>query len=117
VRVATRDGALGDPDHAPYDRIILTVGAWDIPTAWWDQLTPGGRLVVPLRWRGQTRSIAFTHTDGLMRSDSVHLCGFVPMLGQEGERTTHPPSRRPQGTAGRGALDQQAGHSADHHLF
>jgi protein-L-isoaspartate(D-aspartate) O-methyltransferase len=89
VQVATRDGALGDPDHAPYDRIILTVGAWDIPTAWWDQLTPSGRLVVPLRWRGQTRSIAFTHTDGLMRSDSVQLCGFVPMLGQNGEHTTH----------------------------
>src|SRR6266702_3856252 len=86
VHVATRDGALGDPDHAPYDRIILTVGAWDIPTAWWDQLAPGGRLVVPLRWRGLTRSIAFDYTDGIMRSDSVHLCGFVPMLGQEGEQ-------------------------------
>ncbi len=89
VHVATRDGALGDPDHAPYDRIILTVGAWDIPTAWWDQLAPGGRLVVPLRWRGLTRSIAFDYTDGIMRSDSVHLCGFVPMLGQEGEHTGH----------------------------
>jgi protein-L-isoaspartate(D-aspartate) O-methyltransferase len=93
VHVATRDGALGDADHAPYDRIILTVGAWDIPTAWWDQLTLGGRLVVPLRWRGQTRSIAFDYTDGLMRADSVHLCGFVPMLGQEGERVTHLDSR------------------------
>jgi protein-L-isoaspartate(D-aspartate) O-methyltransferase len=89
VQVVTRDGALGDPEHAPYDRIILTVGAWDIPTAWWQQLAPGGRLVVPLRWRGQTRSIAFDYIDGYLRSDSVHLCGFVPMLGQEGERTTH----------------------------
>ena len=54
VAVITRDGALGAPEHAPYDRIIVTVGAWDIPTAWFDQLKPGGRLVVPLRWRGQT---------------------------------------------------------------
>jgi protein-L-isoaspartate(D-aspartate) O-methyltransferase len=89
VQVVTRDGALGDPDHAPYDRIILTVGAWDIPAAWWQQLAPDGRLVVPLRWRGQTRSIAFDYADGIMRSDSVHLCGFVPMLGQEGERIAH----------------------------
>jgi len=44
---------------------------------------------VPLRWRGQTRSVAFTHSDNLLRSDSVHLCGFVPMVGQEGERTGH----------------------------
>ncbi len=89
VRVATRDGALGDPDHAPYDRIVVTVGAWDLPPAWWVQLVHGGRLVVPLRWRGQTRAVAFTREDGRLRSDSVELCGFVPMLGQDGERTGH----------------------------
>jgi len=87
VHVATRDGQLGDADHAPYDRIILTVGAWDIPPAWRHQLAPGGRLVIPLRWRGQTRSVAFTHDDGQLRSNSVELCGFVPMVGQNGERT------------------------------
>ncbi|NJC73026.1 methyltransferase, FxLD system [Planosporangium thailandense] len=87
VHVITRDGALGDPERAPYDRIIVTVGAWDIPTAWTDQLAPGGRLVVPLRWRGQTRSVAFTHDDGRLVSDSVELCGFVPMIGQDGERS------------------------------
>ncbi len=89
VHVATADGALGDAGHAPYDRIIVTVGAWDIPPAWWAQLEPGGRLVVPLRWRGQTRSIGFTHHHNRLRSDSVQLCGFVPMLGQDGERTGH----------------------------
>jgi protein-L-isoaspartate(D-aspartate) O-methyltransferase len=89
VVVATRDGALGDAEHAPYDRIIATVGAWDLPPAWWAQLVPGGRLVVPLRWRGQTRSVAFTHEEGRLLSDSVELCGFVPMIGQDGERTGH----------------------------
>ncbi len=89
VHVVTRDGALGDADHAPYDRIIVTVGAWDLPPAWWAQLVPGGRLVLPLRWRGQTRAVAFTREDGRLRSDSVELCGFVPMLGQDGERTGH----------------------------
>jgi protein-L-isoaspartate(D-aspartate) O-methyltransferase len=85
VHVITRDGALGDTDHAPYHRIIVTVGAFDLPPAWYDQLTPGGRLVVPLRWRGQTRSVAFTRTGSLLRSDSVELCGFVPMVGQDCE--------------------------------
>ena len=87
VHVATHDGQDGDPDHTPYDRIIVTVGAWDLPPAWWTQLVPGGRLVVPLRWRGQTRSIAFTADASRMDSTSVELCGFVPMLGQDGERT------------------------------
>ncbi|QKV90430.1 methyltransferase, FxLD system [Streptomyces sp. NA02950] len=85
VHVATRDGALGDPDDAPYDRLILTVGAWDLPPAWWDQLSVGGRLVVPLRWRGQTRSVAFVREADHLRSQDVELCGFVPMVGQDGE--------------------------------
>lgn len=89
VHVATCDGALGDPDHAPYDRIIVTVGAWDIPPAWWTQLRTGGRLVLPLRWRGQTRSLAFTHHAHHMTSDSVELCGFVPMIGQPGEHIAY----------------------------
>ncbi|WP_163511177.1 methyltransferase, FxLD system [Fodinicola acaciae] len=87
VHVAARDGALGDKEHAPYDRIIVTVGAWDLPAAWWSQLSQGGRLVLPLRWRGQTQSVAFTHRGDNMISESMGLCGFVPMIGQEGERT------------------------------
>ncbi|HWD81860.1 MAG TPA: methyltransferase, FxLD system, partial [Kribbella sp.] len=85
VQVITRDGSLGAAEHAPYDRIILTVGAFDLPPAWWSQLAPGGRLVVPLRWRGQTRSVAFVREGDRLRSDSVHLCGFVPMIGHDTE--------------------------------
>jgi protein-L-isoaspartate(D-aspartate) O-methyltransferase len=50
VDVITGDGALGYPDHAPYDRMIVTVSPWDIPAQWWKQLAPGGRLVAPLRF-------------------------------------------------------------------
>ncbi|WP_405060322.1 methyltransferase, FxLD system [Kribbella sp. NBC_01505] len=87
VHVVTRDGSLGASENAPYDRIIFTVGAWDLTPAFWEQLAPGGRLVVPLRWRGQTRSIAFVRDGEALVSDSMELCGFVPMIGQEGERT------------------------------
>jgi protein-L-isoaspartate(D-aspartate) O-methyltransferase len=87
VRVLTRDGAFGAAEDAPFDRIIATVGVWDIPESWFTQLKPGGRMVLPLRWRGQTRGVAFTkHSDGALRSESVFLCGFVPMIGQDGER-------------------------------
>ncbi len=91
VHVITRDGALSAPDHAPHDRIIVTVGPWDLPPAWQDQLAPGGRLVVPLRWRGQARSVAFTHEEGVLRASDSRLCGFIPMIGdgQDGERTGH----------------------------
>ncbi|MGH3624453.1 MAG: methyltransferase domain-containing protein, partial [Sciscionella sp.] len=42
VHVVTGDGALGDPGHAPYNKIIVTVGPWDLPPAWRDQLAPEG---------------------------------------------------------------------------
>jgi protein-L-isoaspartate(D-aspartate) O-methyltransferase len=88
VRVVTGDGAAGVPEHAPYQRLIATVSPWDIPQAWWDQLAPGARLVVPLRWRGQARSVAFTYTDGRLVADSIELCGFVYLVGEdEGELT------------------------------
>ncbi|MFL6127111.1 methyltransferase, FxLD system [Actinophytocola sp.] len=85
VRVITRDGSLGAAEHAPYDRIIVTVSAFDIPPSWRDQLAPNGRLIVPLRWRGQSRSIAFVRDGDVLGSDSVRLCGFVPMIGQDNE--------------------------------
>ncbi|TDD59350.1 methyltransferase, FxLD system [Kribbella antibiotica] len=87
VEVITCNGSLGGPENAPYDRIIFTVGAWDLTPAFWEQLAPDGRLVVPLRWRGQTRSVAFVRDGDALVSDSMELCGFVPMIGQEGERS------------------------------
>ncbi|MBT2402020.1 MULTISPECIES: methyltransferase, FxLD system [unclassified Streptomyces] len=59
VRVVLADAEHGFPDTGTLDLLIVTVGAWDIPPAWTDQLAEDGRLVVPLRTRGLTRSIAF----------------------------------------------------------
>ncbi|MBZ6101088.1 methyltransferase, FxLD system [Streptomyces olivaceus] len=87
VTVIERNGLLGAHEHAPYDRIIATVGVWDIPATWWDQLADGGRLVLPLRWRGQTRSVALTRHGNQLVSDGMELCGFVPIIGQNGEKT------------------------------
>ncbi|WP_318842154.1 methyltransferase, FxLD system [Streptomyces marincola] len=81
VRVLTGDGEAGVPEHAPYDRVIVTVQAADIPPAWRDQLVEGGRLVVPLRMRGMTRTVAFVRRGHRLVSDGFELCGFVPMQG------------------------------------
>ncbi|MCM3886834.1 methyltransferase, FxLD system [Frankia sp. R82] len=82
VNVVCGDGADGHPDHAPYDRLIVTAEATDIPPAWWDQLRIGGRAVIPLRLHGSglTRALAFDHhTDGQLTSTSAVVCGFVPL--------------------------------------
>jgi protein-L-isoaspartate O-methyltransferase len=48
VAVVTGDGTHGHPEHAPYDRIIVTAGVYEIPHAWVEQTRPGGRIVLPL---------------------------------------------------------------------
>lgn len=85
IRVVTGDGAAGYPLGAPFDRIIATVGCWDIPAAWWDQLTGDGRLVLPLRWRGDSRIVAFARTGSLMTADAIRMGGFIPMREHDGE--------------------------------
>ncbi|MGH3771047.1 MAG: methyltransferase, FxLD system, partial [Pseudonocardiaceae bacterium] len=84
VEVICAEGADGHPAGAPYDRIIVTAGAWDLASAWWQQLVVGGRIVVPLclHSSGLTRSIAFDlKQPGRMVSRSAPVCGFVPMRG------------------------------------
>jgi protein-L-isoaspartate(D-aspartate) O-methyltransferase len=81
VQVIWGDGADGYPVAAPFDRIIVTAGAWDIPPAWLEQLTPAGRIVVPLRIRGLTRSVALERHGVGWRSVSVENDGFIPLRG------------------------------------
>lgn len=83
IRVVLADADAGVAELAPYDRILVTAGAWDIPPTWTDQLAPAGRIVVPLRMRGVTRSLALEPTgdNTHLISQSAEVCGFVKMQG------------------------------------
>lgn len=81
VTVLHADGALGCPDRAPFDRVIATVGVWDLAPAWLDQLAPDGRIVVPLELRGVQRSVAFERAGDHWTSRSARPCGFIRMRG------------------------------------
>jgi protein-L-isoaspartate(D-aspartate) O-methyltransferase len=81
VRVICADGALGVAEHAPYDRIIVTVGAWDIAPQWLGQLAPGGRIVLPLSVRGIQLSVALEREGDHWASRSAWRCGFIRMAG------------------------------------
>ncbi|MFF8958698.1 methyltransferase, FxLD system [Streptomyces sp. NPDC014894] len=81
VRVVCADAAEPLDGLGEFDLVMVTVGAWDLPPVWTDRLKPGGRLVVPLRMRGLTRSVSFTRAGDHLESESAFVCGFVPMQG------------------------------------
>lgn len=81
VEVINADAEYALTSARTFDAIIVTVGSWDIPPAWSAQLAPKGRLVVPLRTHGTTRSWALQHQNGALVSAGQLMCGFVPMQG------------------------------------
>lgn len=81
VQVICADGGYGYKDVAPFDRIILTVGASEIAPAWWEQLKPKGRIVLPLMLKDAMKSVAFVKVSDHFSSISVKGCGFMPLRG------------------------------------
>lgn len=81
VELVCDDGGRGYAPGAPYDRIILTVGAWDIAPAWREQLALRGRMVLPLSLGGAQKSIAFEQEGECLRSRSLQDCGFMRLRG------------------------------------
>jgi protein-L-isoaspartate(D-aspartate) O-methyltransferase len=83
--VVCADGWAGYRPHAPYDRLILTVGAWDISPTWVEQLREGGILLLPLDLYGVQLSVAFEKQAGVLRSRSVRCCGFMRLRGDHAD--------------------------------
>jgi protein-L-isoaspartate(D-aspartate) O-methyltransferase len=84
VVVLVGDGSVGASEHAPFDAIAVAAAAPAVPPALYEQLTPGGRLVLPRgsRW-GQELVLVVKTEDGPVERASVP-CRFVPLVGVEG---------------------------------
>jgi protein-L-isoaspartate(D-aspartate) O-methyltransferase len=82
VNIVQGDGVVGYAPRAAYDRIIATVGIWDVPVAWTRQLKDDGILVAPLWLDGMQVSAAFRRQphDVLYSEDNIP-CGFVALRG------------------------------------
>ena len=85
VKVVCGDGMMGYAEAAPYDRIILTVGGWDITPHWLAQLKEDGRILLPLSINGPQLSVAFDRQVGHLVSASVKPCGFMRIRGDLSE--------------------------------
>lgn len=75
------DGFEGVPTEQPYDRIIVTVGAYDVSPHWVNQLKDGGILVVPLWFRGANLSVALRKQGSEITGLSASPCTFIPIRG------------------------------------
>jgi protein-L-isoaspartate(D-aspartate) O-methyltransferase len=86
VTVHVGDGSLGVPDHAPFDAIPVAAAAPEMPTALYEQLVSGGRLVVPVGdASGQRLELVVRSPEGPAVRRSVP-CRFVPLVGEGGYR-------------------------------
>ncbi len=78
------DGTIGWPEYAPYDGIIVTAGAPDIPDPLIEQLADNGRMVIPIGGEYfQTLNLIKKQKGTIVRKE-LFECTFVPLLGKEG---------------------------------
>lgn len=78
------DGSLGLPNLAPFDRIIVTAAAPDIPKPLIDQLTDNGILVIPKGDKFFQSLIIVTKKNGELFTKDIGGCVFVPLIGRYG---------------------------------
>ncbi len=84
VHVSTTDGTLGLPDEAPFDGIIVTAAAPEVPDCYLEQLKENGILVIPVGGRYSQSLYRITkRPDGYERTLSTG-CVFVPLIGEKG---------------------------------
>jgi protein-L-isoaspartate(D-aspartate) O-methyltransferase len=96
VHAKVGDGYLGWPEHAPFDKIIVTCSPEKVPQPLVDQLKEGGRIVVPVGQRYQQVLYLLKKTDGKMVSEALLPTVFVPMTGKaEDNRRVKPDPLNP----------------------
>jgi protein-L-isoaspartate(D-aspartate) O-methyltransferase len=84
VFVKFGDGFFGWPEHAPFDAIIGTAAADQIPQPLIDQLKPGGRMIIPYEEAGGLQYLVLIIKDnkGELHKETVLPVRFVPMTGE-----------------------------------
>lgn len=97
VHTRVGDGYQGWPEHAPFDKIIVTCSPEDVPQPLVEQLAEGGRMIVPLGERFQQRLYVFEKRDGELQRKALRATFFVPMTGRaERERQIVPDLTQPR---------------------
>ena len=97
IRFKTGDGALGWPEAAPFDAIMVTAAAPTLPLALVEQLANGGRLLVPvgtLDADDQILVLVEKAANGALRRRDLQAVRFVPLVSNAATAGRDPPGQR-----------------------
>jgi len=87
ITIICGDGSTGCPEKAPYDRILVTAAAPDVPKALIDQLKNGGVLVIPVGGMHFYQTLVRVRKkDGKIAEENLGGVAFVPLTGKYGHR-------------------------------
>ena len=85
VTVRQGDGYKGWPEHGPFDSIVVTAGAKEIPPPLVEQLKPGGRMIIPVGERSSMQELTMVEKDDHGRVHTTRQLlpvRFVPLTGE-----------------------------------
>jgi protein-L-isoaspartate(D-aspartate) O-methyltransferase len=109
VHVRAGDGYLGWPEHAPFDKIIVTCSPEDVPKPLVEQLKDGGKMIVPLGERYNQVFHLFEKREGKLQATKLINTLFVPMTGEsEVQRDLQPDPLKPHLRNGGFSIDANA---------
>jgi len=86
VHVRAGDGSLGWPEAAPYQAVLVTSAAPEVPPPLVEQLAEGGRLVIPVGQGDYQELRQLRKAAGQVSERTLLYCRFVPLLGRYGRR-------------------------------
>ncbi len=84
VEIRIFDGTYGWKEKAPFDAIMVTAGAPEVPTPLKDQLALGGRMVIPVGDAGLQDLFKVVHTEKGFIEKNLGGCRFVKLIGRYG---------------------------------
>ncbi len=89
VAIVCADGSIGHSEKAPYDRILVTAAAPDVPKPLIEQLKPKGIMLIPVGSVHLFQSLMkfSKRVDGKIMKESLGGVAFVPLTGQYGQKS------------------------------
>jgi protein-L-isoaspartate(D-aspartate) O-methyltransferase len=80
VKVRIGDGSRGWPEYAPYDAILVSAAAWEVPPLLFAQLREGGRMMAPVGPAFSQELQLIRKVGGQAETQSLEGCRFVPLV-------------------------------------